>query len=119
MSKMAIIGAAGHAGSQILEEALHCGRSVTAMVHHASTPPARVGVVTQDIDVLDSRALQQAVAGHDALFGAAHFSGIPARAIIDPVKQAGVKRLLAAGGAASLFVARGLRWFDAQGFPAE
>lgn len=119
MSKIAIIGATGRAGSQLLEEALRRGHTVTAIARKASSLGARAGVSTKDVDVLDSAALENAVAGHDAVFSAAHFSGIPASAIINPVKKAGVKRLLVVGGAGSLFAAPGLKVIAAPGFPAE
>lgn len=119
MSKIAIIGATGRAGSQLLEEALRRGHTVTAIARKASALGVRVGVTTKDVDVLDARALESAIAGHDAVFSAAHFSGIPASAIINPVKKAGVKRLLVVGGAGSLFGAPGLKLINAPGFPAE
>lgn len=119
MSKIAIIGATGRAGSQLLEEALRRGHTVTAIARKASSLGARAGVTTKDVDVLDAAALESAVAGHDAVFSAAHFSGIPASAIINSVKKAGLKRLLVVGGAGSLFGAPGLKLIDAPGFPAE
>ena len=109
MSKIAIIGATGRAGGQLLEEALRRGHAVTAIARNASKLGERVGVTVKDLDVLDAGALQQAVAGHDAVFSAAHFTGIPASAIIGPVKNAGVKRLLVVGGAGSLFARAGAR----------
>lgn len=39
MSKIAIIGATGRAGSELLEEALRRGHSVTAIARHASKIP--------------------------------------------------------------------------------
>jgi putative NADH-flavin reductase len=120
MSKIAIIGATGRAGSQLLEEALRRGHAVTAIARKASSKlGGRAGVTVKDLDVLDAAALQQAVTGHDAVFSAAHFTGIPASAIIDPVKKAGVKRLLVVGGAGSLFAAPGLKVIDTPNFPAE
>lgn len=117
MSKIAIIGATGRAGSQLLEEALRRGHSVTAIARNTSKLAGRQGVKTVDVDVLDAAALEKAVAGHDAVFSAAHFSGIPASAIINPVKKAGVKRLLVVGGAGSLLVAPGVRVIDSPDFP--
>ncbi len=89
MSKIAIIGATGRAGSQLLEEALRRGHSVTAIARHASKIGARDGVVIKDVDINDARALQDAVAGNDVVLSAAHFSTQPAAAIIEPVKKAG------------------------------
>ena len=119
MSKIAIIGATGRAGSQLLEEALRRGHSVTAIARDTSKIGERAGVVSKNVDVLDAQALQAAVAGHDVVISAAHFATIPASAVIGPVKQAGVKRLLVVGGAGSLLLPDGSRVIDAPNFPAE
>lgn len=119
MSKIAIIGATGRAGSQLLEEALRRGHSVTAIARDTSKLGERAGVVRKNVDVLDAQALQAAVAGHDVVISAAHFATIPASAVIGPVKQAGVKRLLVVGGAGSLLLPDGSRVIDAANFPAE
>jgi putative NADH-flavin reductase len=119
MSKIAIIGATGRAGSQLLEEALRRGHSVTAIARDTSKIGQREGVVSKNVDALDADALQAAVAGHDVVISAAHFSTLPAKAVIGPVKQAGVKRLLVVGGAGSLLLPNGTRVIDSEGFPAE
>ncbi|AXK53436.1 MULTISPECIES: NAD(P)-dependent oxidoreductase [Pseudomonas] len=119
MSKIAIIGATGRAGSQLLEEALRRGHSVTAIARNTAKIGQRAGVLTREVDVADSAALQAAVAGHDVVISAAHFSTIPANAIIDPVKKAGVKRLLVVGGAGSLLLPGGGKVIDSPGFPEE
>lgn len=119
MSNIAIIGATGRAGSQLLEEALRRGHSVTAIARNTAKIGQRAGVVTREVDVADSAALQAAVAGHDVVISAAHFSTIPASAIIDPVKKAGVKRLLVVGGAGSLLLPGGIKVIDSPGFPEE
>nr|BFD43965.1 NAD(P)-dependent oxidoreductase [Pseudomonas sp. FFPRI_1] len=119
MSKIAIIGATGRAGSQLLEEALRRGHSVTAIARNTAKIGSRAGVVSREVDVADSAALQAAVAGHDVVISAAHFSTIPASAIIDPVKKAGVKRLLVVGGAGSLLLPGGTKVIDSPGFPEE
>jgi len=117
--KIAVIGASGNAGSRITAELARRGHSVTAIARNASKLGERAGVTARNVDVLDAAALQQAVAGHDAVFSAAHFTGIPPSAIIDPLKKAGVKRLLVVGGAGSLFAAPGLKVIDTPNFPAE
>jgi len=120
MTHIAIIGATGRAGSQLLEEALRRGHTVTAIARNATAKLSqRAGVTPKDVDLLDAAALQAAVAGHDAVFSAARFSVAPPGAIIEPVKKAGVKRLLVVGGAASLHVAPGKRLLDTPTFPAE
>ena len=113
MSKIAIIGATGRAGSQLLEEALRRGHQVTAIARHASAKIGqRAGVVAKDVDVNDAQALQAAVAGHDVVLSAAHFSTLTPQAIIEPVKKAGVNRLLVVGGAGSLLLPDGTRVID-------
>ncbi|WJV24362.1 MULTISPECIES: NAD(P)-dependent oxidoreductase [Pseudomonas] len=119
MSKIAIIGATGRAGSQLLEEALRRGHSVTAIARDPAKIGNRAGVVSKAVDVLDGAALQAAVAGHDVVISAALFSTIPPKALIEPVKKAGVKRLLVVGGAGSLLLPDGSRVIDSVGFPEE
>ncbi|AHZ71895.1 NAD-dependent epimerase/dehydratase [Pseudomonas mandelii JR-1] len=119
MSKIAIIGATGRAGSQLLEEALRRGHSVTAIARDTSKISPRAGVVTRNVDALDAHALQAAVEGHDVVISAAHFATLPASAVIGPVKKAGVKRLLVVGGAGSLLLPDGTRVIDSKGFPEE
>ncbi|KTC32109.1 3-beta hydroxysteroid dehydrogenase [Pseudomonas sp. ABAC61] len=119
MSKIAIIGATGRAGSQLLEEALRRGHSVTAIARNTAKIGQRAGVTCRDVDVADSAALQAAVAGHDVVLSAAHFAPIAASAIVEPVKKAGVKRLLVVGGAGSLLLPGGGKVIDSPGFPEE
>ena len=117
MSKIAIIGATGHVGSQLLEEALRRGHSVTAIARHSSKIGPREGVIIKEVDINDAPALQAAVAGHDAVLSAANFSTLPATAIIEPVKKSGVKRLLFVGGAGSLLLPDGSKVIDSPDFP--
>ncbi|OOQ43319.1 3-beta hydroxysteroid dehydrogenase [Pseudomonas fluorescens] len=117
MSKVAIIGATGRAGSQLLEEALRRGHSVTAIARDTSKIDAREGVVSNAVDALDAAALQAAIAGHDVVISAAHFATLPASAVVGPVKKTGVKRLLVVGGAGSLLLPDGVRVIDSEGFP--
>ena len=119
MSKIAIIGATGRAGSQLLEEALRRGHTVTAIARNTATIAARPGLIVKQADALDATALQQAISGKDVVISAAHFATLPAAAVIGPVKQAGVKRLLVVGGAGSLLLPGGGRVIDSAGFPAE
>jgi putative NADH-flavin reductase len=117
MSKIAIIGATGRAGSQLLEEALRRGHNVTAIARDTSKIGPRAGVVTRNVDALDASALKAAIAGHDVVISAAHFATLPASAVVGPVQKAGVKRLLVVGGAGSLLLPDGSRVIDSEGFP--
>jgi putative NADH-flavin reductase len=117
MSKIAIIGATGRAGSQLLEEALRRGHSVTAIARDTSTIGERAGVVCKNVNALDPQALQAAIAGNDVVISAVHFSTLAASAVTGPVQAAGVKRLLVVGGAGSLLLPDGTRVIDSKGFP--
>ncbi len=117
MSKIAIIGATGRAGSQLLEEALRRGHSVIAIARNTDKLAVRPGVSVKQVDALDAEALQQAISGSDVVISAAHFATLPASAVIGPVKKAGVKRLLVVGGAGSLLLPGGTRVIDSEGFP--
>lgn len=117
MSKIAIIGATGRAGSQLLEEALRRGHQVVAIARDPSKLDGREGVTTKALDAKDSAALQAAVTGTDAVLSAAHFATIEPQAIIEPVKRAGVARLLVVGGAGSLLLPSGQRVIDSPDFP--
>jgi len=117
--KIALIGATGNVGSRLLDEALRRNHQVTAIARKASSLTPRAGLVTHDIDLHDSAALASVLQGHDAVISSARFAGIPAAAIVTPVKQAGVPRLLVVGGAGSLEVAPGVALIDTPQFPAE
>ncbi|PMU27759.1 MULTISPECIES: NAD(P)-dependent oxidoreductase [unclassified Pseudomonas] len=119
MSKIAIIGATGRAGSQLLEEALRRGHTVTAIARNTDKIGVRPGVIAKQVDALDAQALEQAIRGNDVVISAAHFATLPAEAVINPVKKAGVKRLLVVGGAGSLLLPDGSRVIDSTGFPEE
>jgi len=117
MSKIAIIGATGRAGSQLLEEALRRGHSVTAIARNPAKLQGREGVTSVALDVSDAAALEHALKGHDVVLSAAHFSSIKPQAIIEQVKKAGVKRLLVVGGAGSLLLPSGHKVIDSPDFP--
>jgi len=119
MSKIAIIGATGRAGSQLLEEALRRGHTVTAIARNTDKIGVRPGVTAKQVDALDAEALEQAIRGNDVVISAAHFATLPADAVINPVKKAGVKRLLVVGCAGSLLLSGGSRVIDSPGFPEE
>ncbi|SAK97435.1 NAD-dependent epimerase/dehydratase [Caballeronia fortuita] len=118
MSRIAIIGATGNVGSRLLEESLRRGHTVTAIARDTSGLAARDGVTAKNVDALNADALAAALAGHDAVFSATRFATVSEPAIVEPVKQAGVRRLLVVGGAGSLYAAPGQRVLDLPEFPA-
>ena len=115
--KIALIGASGFVGSAILNEAVSRGHSVTAIARDPSRLQGREGVSTVALDVTRGEGLEQAVAGHDVVLSAAHFATVAPQQIIEPVKRAGVKRLLVVGGAGSLLLPSGQRVIDSPDFP--
>jgi len=121
--KIALIGATGYVGSGILSESLSRRHEVTAIARSPEKVPAQAGLTTRQGDVADPAALASLLAGHDVVISAFNPGkderGTATRAIVDAVKQAGVKRLLVVGGAGTLVDASGKRLLDAPDFPAE
>ncbi|RZU00737.1 NAD(P)-dependent oxidoreductase [Rivibacter subsaxonicus] len=126
--KIALIGATGFVGSAVLAEALARGHAVTALARTPSKIAAQPGLAVVQADVLDASQVARAVAGHDAVISAYNpgwqepeiyrlfLQGT--QAIVDGVRQAGLKRLLIVGGAGSLYAAPGLQIVDTPEFPA-
>ena len=117
MSRIAIIGATGNVGSRLVEESLRRGHTVTAIARDTSGLAQRDGLTPLTVDALDADALAAALAGHDAVFSATRFATVSEPAIVEPVKRAGVRRLLVVGGAGSLYAAPGQRVLDLPDFP--
>lgn len=127
--KIALIGATGFTGAPVLAELLSRGHQVTALARNPAKLPAQTGLTVVKADVLDDKQVAAAVAGHDAVISAYNPGwGEPkiydlflqgSAAILQGIKQAGVKRVLVIGGAGSLYVAPGLQLVDTPQFPAE
>lgn len=120
--KIAIIGATGFVGSGILSETLERGHEVTAIVQDPQNLPDHAKLAPRKVDVADTEALKQTIAGHDVVISAFNpgkdANGLGRRSIIEAVK--GVDgRLVAVGGAGTLEVAPGRRLVDQPDFPAE
>jgi uncharacterized protein len=127
--KIALIGATGFVGSALLAELLSRGHHVTALARNPQKFHTQDRLTVANADVLQSAEVASAVRGHDAVISAYNPGWQEAdiyklflrgtRAILDGVKQAGVKRLLIVGGAGSLYVAPGVQLVDTAEFPAE
>ncbi len=127
--KIALIGATGFVGSAVLTELLSRGHAVTALARHPDKLAAQAGLSVVKADVADAAQVASAVAGHDAVvsaynpgWGEAEINHLFAQGydgILAGAKQAGVKRVLAVGGAGSLEVAPGVQLVDTPDFPAE
>ena len=70
--KIAVVGATGHTGQQVVEQALTRGDDVIALARHPEALPQRgaAGVVSAAADVLDRAVLDHALAGADAVVSA-------------------------------------------------
>src|SRR5690349_8552448 len=99
--KVAIIGATGTVGREVLKQALEQGHSVTALVRD----PSKITAKNPDLqvvqgDVLDRSAVEKTVAGQEAvicILGAGRKGSIRAegtRSVIRAMEKAGVKRLI-------------------------
>ena len=121
--RIAIIGASGFVGSFILAEALTREvLKVTAIVRNVGVLPKHSRLTAVSCDVQDVDALSVALRGHAAVIHAyqpprdsndVHERAVGGhRAIIAAVKAAGVPRLLAVGGAASLKTPQGVEYVE-------
>jgi putative NADH-flavin reductase len=117
MSRIAIVGASGNVGTQLVVEALRRHQGVTAIARNPSKLGQHAGLELKSVDLHDVKAFEAALKGHDAVISSVRFEGLRPSAIIEPVKSAQIARLLVVGGAASLNVAPGQRLLDSPHFP--
>lgn len=123
---IALFGATGMVGQRLLTEALQRDHHVTVIVRD----PARFTIAHQNLKVVpgdasDPDSVAKAVAGNDVVISALGPSPKDApgslvqltRSLIDGVRRAGVKRLIAVGGAGTLEVAPGVQLMNTPEFP--
>ena len=128
MKKIVLIGASGFVGSAILKEALDRRHYVKAIVRH----PEKITIVHNNLvvkagDVSFSDSVTEVCKGADAVISAynpgwknpdiASETTRVYRAILEGVRQSGVKRFLVVGGAGSLFISPGKRLMDSGVIP--
>lgn len=65
--KVTLFGATGRTGKPVVEQALAAGHQVTALARNPEAVPAQEGLTVVQGDVLDPAAVEQAVAGSDAV----------------------------------------------------
>ena len=100
--KLALLGATGGVGREVLSQAIAAGHAVTALVRNPSKLPAHVDVVRQDLASPDSEVLAATLRDVDAVISAvgpsrAAQAGIVApatAAITHAMAGAGVRRLV-------------------------
>lgn len=115
--KIAVIGASGNAGSQIVREAAARGHDVLAVARHPERIAAGEGITVSAGDAANVDGIAALIAGRDAVISALHFDATDA--LLAAVRKSGVPRLLVTGGAASLEVAPGVKLIDTPAFPDE
>ncbi|SNB70863.1 hypothetical protein SAMN07250955_10811 [Arboricoccus pini] len=117
MSRVALIGASGNAGSRILKELSNRGHQVTAIARNPEKIASLPHVTAVKGDLFDRAGLAALLKGHDAVISSVHFTQSDPELLIGAVKEAGVKRYLVVGGAGSLEIAPGKRLIDQPDFP--
>jgi putative NADH-flavin reductase len=117
--KIAILGATGQVGSQLTAEALSRGHAVSGIARYPDPLPRHDRLKPVKADLTDYGHLPKILSGHDAVVSAVKFVAVDGTQLLAAVKSAGVRRLLAVGGAASLEIAPGRRLIDQPDFPAE
>lgn len=128
--KVAIIGATGLLGVGMVPEAANRGHQVTALCRHPEQVPARDDVTAVACDIFETAALTAILRGLDAVIhsysprrdhetdrSGPHIAAT--RSIIAATRAAGVRRLLAVGGAGTLLLPDGSRVMDSPQFPPE
>ena len=70
MSRLVILGGSGFVGRALAQRLARNGHAVTVLSRNLNAHAQRLlppGVVLHELDVYDPQALQQAIAGHDAV----------------------------------------------------
>lgn len=100
--RLALFGATGGTGRQVLAQALAAGHSVTALVRDPARLPEQAGLTRIIGDVLDPEATRRCVEGADAAICVlgSHGRGAPIEALgtaclLEAMRAHGVRRLVA------------------------
>lgn len=129
--RVAVIGATGFVGSEIVKELINRNHSIKAFSRNKDKVIVSKNVAAVEVDVNNIEALVADLRGADVVVSAynAGWSNPDlyndyikgSNAIEQATKQAGVKRLIVVGGAGSLYVndQKELQLVDAPGFPDE
>src|SRR5690606_23303651 len=126
--KIAIIGATGFVGSNLVKEASDRGLEVTVIARNTDKiTDEKVNKIS--VDVNNVSKLSEALKGQDAVISAFNVDWTNpnlyndflagSQAIQQAVKQAGVQRMIVVGGAGSLYTNENEQLVDLPDFPAE
>ena len=124
--KIAIIGATGFVGSNIVKEAVTRGLNVTAIARNTDKiSEDKVNSVAADVNDIEN--LTENLKGHDVIISAFNAGWTNpniyndfitgSKAIQQAAKNAGVKRMIVIGGAGSLYDNNGKQLVDSADFP--
>ncbi len=128
MSKIAVIGATGFVGKQVVNELSNRGYIVTAIARDSSKVEAKDNVAAISVDVNNVDELAKVLEGNDAVINTFNAGWTNpnlyddflngSRNIEKAVEKSGVKRFVTVGGAGSLFI-DGKQLVDGPDFPAD
>lgn len=129
MKKVAVIGATGFVGTQVVKELANRGYFVNALARNTSKIEESENVKAIAVDVYNTSELAEILKGNDAVISTFNpgwtnpniFEDFlkGAESIEKAVEESGVKRFITVGGAGSLYIAEGLQLIDTPEFPAE
>ena len=129
MKKVAVIGATGFVGTQVVKELANRGYFVNALARNTSKIEESENVKAIAVDVYNTAELSEILKGNDAVISTFNpgwtnpniFEDFlkGAESIEKAVEESGVKRFIAVGGAGSLYIAENLQLIDTPEFPAE
>ncbi len=128
MKKVAVIGATGFVGKQVVNELANRGYAVNAIARDSSKVEEKDNVAAISADVNNVEELAKVLKGNDAVINTFNAGWTNpnlyddflngSRNIEKAVEQSGVKRFITVGGAGSLFI-DGNQLVDGPDFPAD
>lgn len=128
MKKVAVIGATGFVGTQLVKELSNRGYAVEALVRDASKVTESENVIAKSVDVNNVDDLAEAIKGNDAVISSFNAGWTNPNLYNDflngsiniekAVEKSGVKRFITVGGAGSLYI-DGNQLVDSPEFPAD
>lgn len=126
--KVAVIGATGFVGKQVVNELSNRGYSVNAIARDSSKVEAKDNITAISADVNNVEELAKVLEGSDAVINTFNAGWTNpnlyddflngSRNIEKAVEKSGVKRFITVGGAGSLFI-DGQQLVDSPDFPAD
>ncbi|KNB61632.1 NAD(P)-dependent oxidoreductase [Chryseobacterium sp. Hurlbut01] len=126
--KVAVIGATGFVGTQVVKELENRGYAVEAIVRDSSKVEQTANVSAKSVDVNNIDDLAEALKGNDAVISTFNAGWTNpnlyndflngSKNIEKAVEKSGVKRFITVGGAGSLFIG-GKQLVDGPDFPAD